>query len=254
MSTGSHVERHEITSVHDLLPHLSGSQDETVGPLYRGHGDGRWELAPGLFRWHKKPVLSASWRNFEAKLLESFWLRAVAITPKPTDPAHQLAIAQHHGLPTRLLDWSRNPLASLAFAVAADASTAEYEGCLWEIRTSATWSGKLKDVDPLEDVGHVVKFFPPHMSPRIIAQHGCFTVHALPEGNAPFVPLERRFLEGQAGLRLRRFDIPASKKQRIRHQLANLGWTPATLYPDLDGFAKDAVASMNRALEIEAGN
>jgi hypothetical protein len=82
--------------------------------IFRGQRR-NWELLPKIGRL-KVPNL----RDYEYQLMEDFKREALPYIDWPFDynsPWDWLALAQHHGLPTRLLDWTSNPLAGLWFAV-----------------------------------------------------------------------------------------------------------------------------------------
>ena len=89
-------------------------QDTTV---YRGVKDASYDLVPKVGRkdlkWNHKSVKDA-----EKYMLTLFKQRAISfLTFSPRNDWEWLALAQHYGLPTRLLDWSRNPLVAAYFAV-----------------------------------------------------------------------------------------------------------------------------------------
>jgi hypothetical protein len=94
-----------------------------------------------------------------------------------------LALAQHHGLPTRLMDWTRNPLVAAYFAVEKEHNG---DSVIWVYRerhfiNTDSWP------DPFErrEVG---RFIPNHVTRRITAQMGVFTFH--PVWELPFESLD----------------------------------------------------------------
>jgi hypothetical protein len=143
----------------------------------------------------------------------------------PIDDWEWLAVAQHHGLATRLLDWTLNPLVALYFAVGT--SSHAKDGIVFCV--SSGGDPAPRNVDPLE-LGQAVVFYPPHISSRIPAQAGCFSVH-------PDTSREPGFgFHGAYHVIM----IPRNAKQRVLIELARLGITRATLFPSLDG-AADAI-------------
>lgn len=132
-----------------------------------------------------------------------------------------LALAQHHGLATRLLDWSINPLVALYFAV--ESHDADEDSAVWCYQHSGA-----SCTDPGGDalkIKEVTTFKPPHVSNRIAAQGGCFTAH--PEDSM------YRAWPGELG----RITIPRAARDGLRRDLALVGITKAALFPGLDGIA-----------------
>jgi hypothetical protein len=157
-----------------------------------------------------------------------------------------LILAQHHGLPTRFLDWTLNPLVALYFAVQGEpASCSCDEGCAWGrkgfhdsavhvllhmVGFSLTGLVTKPENDDAPLYGHpgpkdqrgVGLLWPPQISPRIGAQGSLLTIHAKPR--KPVRPA-------------RTIRIPRDARERISHSLHVLGINRGMLFPDMDGVA-----------------
>jgi hypothetical protein len=207
--------------------------DDTV--LFRGQREDM-PLLPRIAR--VTPRRDMSVRDIEDSMFEQFRLES-----KPRLPAGQwthwdlLVIAQHHGMPTRLLDWSKNPLAALCFAVESP-PVEEKPGSKW--RDGVVWVFRPpKDLfinpkpadDPFKlEASGVLR--PYHIAARIVAQVGWFTAHAYyPDG---FRPMET---SKQAEF-LTKLVIPAKSFCDMRAELDRCGMNRASLFPELDGLCR----------------
>ena len=103
----------KVTTINDLLEHIKVlkahySSDEKLKPpvfYYRGESRDDWHLTPNVMR----PCNGDSLRDVEAELLIDLRSRRAVDFESANSALDQMVIAQHHGLPTRLLDVTRNP-------------------------------------------------------------------------------------------------------------------------------------------------
>lgn len=163
-----------------------------------------------------------------------------------------LALAQHHGLATRLLDWSLNPLAALWFAVCQSKNNSEDNfGVVWrfvppEIDIISAETIIKNDESPFK--GDRTRIFQPNrITSRIGAQYGWFTVHKFLKSKNNFMPLEQN---GRYKKHLMKIKIPNSKFSDLQFQLNRLGVNYSSMFPDLDGLSKH-IQWLNTLLDDE---
>lgn len=183
--------------------------------LCRGVSNHEYPLLPSLFR--HTDVESADVR--EHNLMWVFKTHAKPhLQNNPESEVEWLTIAQHHGLPTRLLDWSLSPLVACFFAVQSlskdDAAIYIYDIGKFKKEEEINAS-KLKDI---------VAFFPSHATKRVAAQSAMFTIH----------PSNSMKLESKS---IKKIVIPAERKKYFMEKLVKYGVHPGTIFPDLDGLS-----------------
>lgn len=231
-----------IESVKDFINQLepsTGGDDH----FYRGHKRKTYELIPSLFRTSPKP----NWESYGNSLIQDFLRNAGRfIEDTPKDPWAIKALAQHHGIPTDLLDWSLNPLVALFFAVEdlhfteedLEKDNVEKDAHVWACKGSPIERESHKDFP----VGYTSSpkgsyFISPVINPRMAAQQGCFTImHPLtcyPENGKPCEPLNKHMYSSPSV-----YQIKHENRQQIQKELDFLGINYSTIYPDLEGLAK----------------
>lgn len=187
--------------------------------IFRGVSNAMHELVPKIGRPDTK--LKGNPHKTEKVMLELFQDRSVPyLSVIPRNDWEWIGLMQHHGAPTRLLDWSRNPLVAAYFAVERDVST---DSAVYAWRSKERPVNIKTDGHPF-DLAEVRKFIPAHVSERIIAQTGLFTVHP-----SPFVPMISDTLE--------KIVLLHEFRKTMKDALFQYGVHRASLFPGLDGLA-----------------
>jgi FRG domain len=250
----------KIESQHQIITRLVRDEKTVVSTVYRGQlKHEKHPLLPQLLRFDKTSIdgmqspntrsnqlPSIASKGREGTLVEEFKRQSAFFLSASTTPHSDLewlALAQHHGLATRLLDWSESPLTALFFAVeptSLEDGIENAEAVVWSFtgsRLEGDCLGKrLDDLDDLVEQVGIRIYFPPHISNRFVAQQGCFTVHSL---RPSFRPLEEALsAEKDPQYHLAKFIVPSECREKIKEELYRLGTNYVSLFPDLDGLCQ----------------
>jgi hypothetical protein len=217
---------------------------------FRGQPVAQDDLETSLAR------LGGSYEKMERHLLRNFRKYAHLSNVEDDSVWNWLSLAKHHGLPTRLLDWSFSPFVAMHFAT-ANIERYDRDAAIWkanyikvhqylpkELKAVLEQEGSdvftvemlskvvdtLKTLDTLCDAEFAVFFEPPSMDERIVNQHALFSM--MTNARATL----NRWLEQDASL-CRKVIIPADLKWEIRDKLDQANITERVLFPGLDGLS-----------------
>lgn len=206
----------------DFLDFASVRSDGTW--LFRGHADAAQELVPDIGR---QPSASAYRLADEKILFEDFVQGAQGVLEaEGFSELEWLAVAKHHGLPTRLLDWTDNPLLAAWQAAQDETGTTDAE----IIALRVPFVRRLKDVPVFGPPGAepVIVEVPPR-AVRRTRQKGWFSLHYDPK--TPWFP-------SPAAYDIAAFPVPAPEKTDFRRHLHIFGVNAHSIKADADGLGQ----------------
>lgn len=219
---------------------------------FRGHSNVDYNLAPSLWRVVRDGFESEEEVvDLEKRLTFEFRRRSRHHRPKATEGFYTGSDSdcstqdlwqtmQHHGSPTRLLDWTRSFYIALYFAVV---SSPDSDGAIVVIDTSAieNWANLKYDQKPpglkasADVVSRPLLFTPTPNFERAIIQQGLFTMPTtiLCDHDELFIEAHKR-----AGKEMEKVRIRKECKPLLLSQLVAMNLTAATLFPGIDGIAR----------------
>ena len=226
--------------------------------FYRGHRKASYELLPTLQRHCRDAGIKdlVAIQNLESDLFFEFQARSAQLDHQSANDWDLLLTMRHHGVATRLLDWTETLGVALYFAL--DGATEQDNPILWLLNpwklNEENWSGTRDLIAPrllgeyqdsknyedysdfllnYDEPGMVlekpVALYPTHLNRRLHAQRGYFTLHG--DLNLPLDELNPCCVA--------KMDIPSEAVEPARQFLALAGIDDYLMFPDLDGLARD---------------
>lgn len=246
-----------ISSWNELQTELfAESWNEKLGRFrsryaFRGLSDSNYKLESRLARH------GGDFRKLEKHLLRNFKKYAHRSVVEKDSIWNWLSVAQHYGLPTRLLDWTYSPFVAMHFAT-ADIDTFNVDGVIWAVNYVKTHNilpeklsrkleeeganvftvemlfESIKSLTELENLSSdpfILFFEPPSIDDRIVNQFAFFSM------SSDSRVVLNSWLEDKMDF-WRKIVIPAKLKWEIRDKLDQANITERVLFPGLDGLTK----------------
>jgi hypothetical protein len=246
----------KITTIHDLQQAIKASgltekRHAHIRLWFRGQADSSWKLSPGVYRPPFPTTDEKARLGIERHLAQDFRVQSAGILTEARDDVALYFLQQHYKMPTRLLDWSNNPLAALYFAV-EDENRFGSDGEFFildayrialdqkvpetEFRGIATgrhpvFKAALSPIvrwsDPNNFPKYVIPVRPDHFDRRVMLQKGCFTFH----------PPNKPTITEAVTQTLLSFIVPKDAKEELKKELFLLGIDAFAIYGDLDSLS-----------------
>lgn len=217
---------------------------------FRGLSDCNFKLETTLMR------LGGNYKKLEHHLLRNFSKYAHRNVVEYDSIWHWLSVAQHHGLPTRLMDWTYSPYVALHF-VTENIEKYDVDGIIWAVNYvevnkqvpsmlkqelleegANVFTSKMimKHVNSLDKFSNLTKddfvlfIEPPSIDDRFINQFAFFSISSNPE-----LALDKWLLNYPQFWK--KIIIPKEMKWEIRDKLDQANITERVLFPGLDGLS-----------------
>ncbi|MFB3902995.1 MAG: FRG domain-containing protein [Acidobacteriota bacterium] len=257
----------DLVTPSDVDPNSGRRRDYSV---YRGDSDAERPLLTSLDKLGgiSPPHTKA---HLEEHILRNFIRYSRPYLPQPyANDWEVLVIAQHHGLPTRLLDWTYSPLVAANFATLGSHPgpnrviwklnwkqvhehfklrpiaflVQDLDRVLNEKGISSPWD--LFNASGTGDSAFACMLEPPALDSRIVAQSATFTLCSDKTKSFDQILCEHGLQSA-----LRRFIIPRDRIDLIRDQLDLCGMDERRLFPDLDGVAAEMKRYYSSSFRLE---
>lgn len=244
-----------VNSITDILPIILSENTEIS--FFRGHSNKEYSLKPSIGRNDKnfnnwlfkmddveniseKQKKSIGLQQYEWWALSDFKAKKTPFHSESLNYFDLMIFAQHHGLRTRLLDVTTNPLIALYFACENDNIDGQLVCFKKEWSKIKVIKTGINDEIPnlfandirgflffIRDLDKYTFVVPSHLSDRIISQNGCFIMFKQPLND---INDDENIIK---------LNIPKESKSVIRNELKKLGITKSKVYPDLNSIASE---------------
>jgi len=229
----------KINNIRELLDKVEETiknkkPDDKNNLLFRGQpneiGGKPTELQPKILRYKKDT------KNIEKLVLTAFKRYSPSLIDiQPDNDFDWLTIAQHYGLPTRLLDWTYNPQTALWFSI--NSSTQNTDGALWIFSPDLADYQVQQNLDPLKsptEIDKTIVYRPRNIISRATNQVSIFTIHQIDNNNIG-IPLEA---DPNFGAKLQKFVVKRNLFPGILNELNQINTNSSTIFPDLSGLCQ----------------
>ncbi len=245
----------------DLQEYLFNNFDSSIDRhrsnfVYRGVDDASFGLQTSIQRLGREPI------DLESNLIRNFqkYSPINTLVDNYNNIWNWIALGQHYGLPTRLLDWTFSPYVALHFST-EDLSKFDKDGAIWMVDFAAIIKYYPKNLqDKLvndrifsltsnelnteigdninkiykysrDNINTMIFFEPPSIDNRIINQYGLFSFMLDPNSD------KLKWLEDKENV-FKKIIIPQKLKWEIRDKLDQANVSERVIYPGLDGISK----------------
>jgi hypothetical protein len=244
---------------------------------FRGERDASWELNTSLDRALPRRISTPEREALSAQLLFRFQQQAhqyISLPPAHTDLSSWLAIMQHHGAPTRLLDWTKSPYAALYFAFeeeppenglcavrAIDLNWLEHKA-RERLQTDAwmfdDWNARAELMNALlrspihENL--ILRVDPIRLDDRMVAQQGLFLCNVT-LGASFGMTLQRMIKDSDLPPHqyvLKRAVVKRELRADFLQRLSAMNVHRASLFPGLDGFGRFLKYELETTVNVKA--